>query len=219
MPESTTLMETAIGMPKPGFTPHMSPRTIGALIHEFAEFEPAKASREYPWATRFVMGLPLAPWQREFKWTEEQCRRFISSIWTGVHLGTYVVTDLETRAETDGFRGVEYAFLSNCVIDGQQRLMALELYVSDRLAVPDAAGAPTLWSEVGMRDRRRFTNTVFSRGTIRDQDEQRLRELHDLMNFAGTPHEEHERAVAEAPGQDCLAEDADRAAGDRPRGT
>jgi len=182
-------------MPKAGFSPHMSPRTIGALIHEFEEFEPGIAAREYPWATRFVMGLPLAPWQREFKWTEEQCRRFINSIWTGLHLGTYVVTELETRTETNGFQGVEYAFLSNCVIDGQQRLTALELYVTDRLAVPDSAGTPTLWSEVGIRDRRRFSNTIFSRGTIRDQDEQRLKSLHDVMNFGGVAHEEHERAL------------------------
>lgn len=46
------------------------------------------------------------------------------------------------------------------------------------------------------RDQRRFGNIVFSRGTIRERDEQRLRELYNVMNFGGVAHEAHERAVS-----------------------
>jgi len=182
-------------MPRPGLTPHIAPMTLGALINEFKQFDPDKAQREYPWANRFVMGLPLAPWQREFKWSDDQARRFIHSAWTGVHLGTYVVTDLELRREGEDFRGIEFLPLSNCVIDGQQRLKALEMYLTDRLAVPDSEGTLTLWSEVDARDRRRFQNTIFSRGMLRERDEAKLRETYDLMNFGGVRHEEHERAL------------------------
>lgn len=185
-------------MPRPGITPHIAPMTISALVNDLKQFDPEKAQREYPWANRFVMGLPLAPWQREFKWSGDQARRFIHSAWTGVHLGTYIVTELELRREADGFRGVEFLPLSNCVIDGQQRLMALEMYLTDQLAVADSEGRLTLWSEVDARDRRRFQNTIFSRGMIRERDETVLRSTYDLMNFGGVAHEEHERAMPNA---------------------
>ncbi|PNG49180.1 MULTISPECIES: DUF262 domain-containing protein [unclassified Variovorax] len=182
-------------MPRPGITPHIAPMTISALVNDLKQFDPSKAQREYPWASRFVMGLPLAPWQREFKWSDDQARRFIHSAWTGVHLGTYVVTDLELRPEVDGFRGIEFLPLANCVIDGQQRLKALEMYLTDQLAVPDSEGTLALWSEVDARDRRRFQGTIFSRSMIRERDETKLRELYDVMNFGGVRHEEHERAL------------------------
>lgn len=216
MPSSTEAPDlvrpraAAVAMPRPHHTPVMSPTTISALIHEFKAFDAAVAQREYPWATRFVMGIPLAPWQREFKWDIAQCQRFVSSIWTGVHLGSYVLTDMDL---VSGLDHVEHVHLSNCVIDGQQRLRALELYLTDGFAVPDAAGAPALWSEVGVPDRRRFGHTTFTRGTIRDLDEQALRLTYDRLNFGGTPHEEHERAVAPAP---VVAEEEQVA--DLPRG-
>ena len=157
---------TARSMPRPALTPQVAPRTIGALMLELKDFDPAKASSECPWADRFAMGLPLAPWQRDFKWSEERSRRFITSAWTGVHLGTYVVTDMELRPAGDGFDGVEYEYLTNCVIEGQQRLKTLELYLTDQLAVPDASGDLALWSEVAERDQRRFGNVhaTVSRG-------------------------------------------------------
>jgi hypothetical protein len=147
------------------------------------------------------MGLPLTPWQRKFVWTEEQSRRFITSAWTGVHLGTYVLSQLEVGLANTGAAGaaeadgVEYAYLSNCVIEGQQRLTSLELYITNRLSAPDNTGRPTLWAEVSAADQRRFENTIFSCGTVRDRDEQRLRSLYDLMNFSGTPHAESDRAT------------------------
>ena len=182
-------------MPRPGLTAQIAPRTIGALMHELERFTPARAAAEYPWATRFVMGMPLAPWQREFKWDAEQVRRFIQSVWSGVHLGTYVVTDMDLRPSSPVFDAVEYLPLSNCVIDGQQRLMALELFLTDQVEVPDASGAMCRWSEIHPIDQKRFGNVIFSRGTLRDLDEESLRSVYDLMNFGGSAHQEHERAV------------------------
>ncbi len=214
MPSPTEVLDLArpragmVVMPRPHFAPVMSPTTISSLMHEFERFDAAAAQREYPWATRFVMGIPLAPWQREFKWDLGQCQRFVSSIWTGVHLGSYVLTELDLVSGVDH---VEHVKLSNCVIDGQQRLRALELYLTDQFAVPDASGAPALWSEVGVPDRRRFGNTTFNRGTIRDLDEHALKSLYDRMNFGGTPHEEHERALAPSVLEDEQVPDLPRA--------
>jgi len=180
-------------MPRPGNTPNVSPRVLQALLIELERFkaDEAKVRAEYPWASRFVMGLPLAPWQRDFKWTSEQSQRFITSAWTGVPLGTYVLTELRIQPGND----VVFEPLANCVIEGQQRLRALELYFNGQLAVPDAQGVPTRWSEVGRLDRMWFQKTVFNCGITPESDERKLREYYDLLNFGGTAHEEYERAL------------------------
>lgn len=186
-------------MPEPSLRPYMAPMAIGALIYDHKNFDAEKAPALYPWATRFVLGLPLAPWQREFKWSEEQCQRFITSAWTGVHLGTYLVTAEQYREERNGFTGVEYLPMTNMVIDGQQRLKAIELYVTNQLAVPDVDGKPCFWAEVGEVQRRRFSNTIFSRGVVREDSELALRTLYDVLNFGGIAHDEHERALPPPP--------------------
>jgi hypothetical protein len=193
-------------MPRPAMRPHISPTTIGELLFYHEAFNLAEAKNQYPWADRFVMGLPLAPWQREFKWSAEQCERFITSAWTGVFLGTYIMTTAEYRANDEKFTGLEYLPFTNMVIEGQQRLMALELYVTDRLAVPAANGAMTLWSEVGVLDKRRFDKTIFNKGLLKEDNEQQLRRFYDLLNFGGVAHLPHERASLTS---DSLASETD----------
>ncbi len=180
-------------MPSPGYTPQVSPRVMHALLMELERFQQdeAKVRSEYPWADRFVMGLPLAPWQRGFKWSEEQSRRFITSAWAGVHLGNYVLT--EDRMELGP--NVQYQYLANSVLEGQQRLRAIELYLTDELAVPDAKGVLTKWSELDRVDQLRFKRVIFGCGTVRESNEDKLREFYDLMNFGGVVHDESERAV------------------------
>ena len=180
-------------MPRPTTSPRVAPGPIAALLMEFNRFKNDEAAvrAEYPWAERFVMGLPLLPWQRDFVWTEAQSQRFITSAWTGVTLGMYMLTEFELA---DG-ECVRYLRLANAVLEGQQRLMTLELYFTDRLAVPDAAGRPTLWSELSKREQRWFSNRIFDRGTIIERDEKKLREIYDALNFGGTRHLDHERAV------------------------
>jgi uncharacterized protein with ParB-like and HNH nuclease domain len=40
---------------------------------------------------RRVMGYKLPIWQRQEKWSDAQCSRFVESIWMGVGLGTFMV--------------------------------------------------------------------------------------------------------------------------------
>lgn len=182
-------------MPTSSLKPMLAPRPIEVLIHEFENFDPAIAAKQYPWAERFVMGLPLAPWQRDFKWSDEQCQRFIGSIWRGVHIGSYLMTEAAFRTEDAAFQGVQYLPLTNMVIDGQQRLFAIEKYITGEIASPDVNGNALFWNDVEIVDKRRFRHTIFSRGEIRNTDELYLRQYYDLLNFGGTPHEEYERAL------------------------
>jgi hypothetical protein len=186
------LSENGRRMPKAAETPQVAPRVIHALVMELERWQQDEAAvrAQYPWAERFVMGLPLAPWQRPFVWTREQSVRFIQSAWTGVHLGHYVLT--EDRMKSGG--KVEYEYLANMVIEGQQRLRALELYLTNDLAVPDEEGVPTVWRDVARIDQTRFKRVIFGCGTVRESDEAKLREFYDLMNFGGTAHTEEQRA-------------------------
>ena len=82
---------TSPRMPRPSRSPFVSPCAIAVLRMGLERFlaDEAEIRAEYPWADRFVMGMPLAPWQRELKWDEAQSRRFITSAWTGIPLGVY----------------------------------------------------------------------------------------------------------------------------------
>lgn len=180
-------------MPRPKQSPRVSPAPLVTLHMELQRFQRAEAEvrKEYPWAERFVMGLPLVPWQRELKWSAEQSQRFITSAWTGVHLGTYLLTE----AELENQPAVQYQYLANSVIDGQQRLHALESYLTDQLPVPDQAGVLTLWSELNIGEQRWFQRRIFERSVIPLGDEDSLKAQYDALNFGGTPHLESERAV------------------------
>jgi len=176
-------------------------RVMRALLlsrHEFLLQNELASS--YPWADRFVMGLPVAPWQRELKWSQAQCVRFIQSAWQGIPLGTYtLVEEVFAPSQAGDASGIVQDYLSNAVIDGQQRLHAIELYVSDQLAVDDINGVPRLWSEIDPIDRAFFAQVPFPRTTVTSQDEAELRRYYDLMNFGGVAHTESERAANRAP--------------------
>lgn len=70
-------------------------------------------------------------------------------------------------------------------------MSALEDYVNDKFSV-----FGYLWSEVTDVDRRRFENvTLFPSYITRSDNEHYLRCYYDMLNFGGTPHQEHERAL------------------------
>lgn len=133
-----------------------------------------------PMGRRTVMGYPLPPWQRGLVWTEGQMIRLLESAWRGLSIGTYTVNQSPSyEGEFDGL-----------LIDGQQRLYALECYFSDAFPVYGYR-----WSEVTPTDRRAFLmGRHFSSYITRTDDEAYLREYYNLMNFGGVAHKESERA-------------------------
>ena len=134
-----------------------------------------------PNGLRTVMGFILPPWQRGFVWTEPQCVRFIESLWLGVPVGTYSV-NLLFGSQYDGW-----------LIDGQQRMRALERYL--------AGDFPVLgwkWPDVTEVDRRVFGNLPWPYFQTSSKDEQYLAGYYNLLNFGGTGHIEDERAEIEA---------------------
>lgn len=133
-----------------------------------------------PEGVRGVMGFPLPSWQRPFVWTESQNIRFMESAWLGLYLGTYTYNQTDYDSPLD-----------NLLIDGQQRMRALELYLDDAFPVFGYR-----WSEVTEVDRRFFEmGCIFASYVVSSNDEDYLRSYYDMMNFGGTAHTEDQRAT------------------------
>lgn len=179
-------------MPEPLVHAHTSSMVVGEVIGRFEAYskDPDACRSNYPWASRFVMGYPLPSWQRDLVWTPEQCKRFIVSLWAGVDVGSYLVNESYEFLSDRTLRE-----FSDVLLDGQQRLHAIEMYLQDSISIPDAQGVPRFWSEVSRAERRRFTNVTFACATVKSFDEQLLRKVYDLRAFGGTPHKECERAL------------------------
>lgn len=192
-----------IRMPRSTVKARVSPRSIGGLILTLKDYLRDPAHRAmYPWADRFVMGMPLPPWQRPLVWTDEQKIRFIQSIWNDVDLGSYLINFNEEGfgyVEEGGHGQVIAEPFNDCVLDGQQRLSAIEDYVCNRIAVPDAEGTPRWYAELPANEIRRFGNAVFSRATISCSDEAVLRQVYDLRAYGGVSHEPGGEASVEGP--------------------
>ncbi len=133
---------------------------------------------------RSVLGYPLPAWQRQLEWTDEQCERFIQSVYAGVFLGMFIYND--------SFGGSKR--LNGLLVDGQQRLHAIERYVKGDLAVAGPDGAKHRWSELTDEEKVHFSRIPFNFEVVRINTESELKNLYNLFNYAGTPHTEEQRA-------------------------
>jgi hypothetical protein len=123
---------------------------------------------------RTVMGFVLPDWQRGLVWTKGQKISFIESAWLGIPLGTYSYNQADIGSPYDCL-----------LIDGQQRMSAVEDYIEDRLRV-----FGLLFSEVPVREKRRWEmSTMFPCYITETENEDYLRNYYNLTNFGGTPHQ------------------------------
>lgn len=194
--------DPSIAMPTCRLGARASNTSIGELINRFEEFclsdaqaaqssstrhkAPLSSRADYPWADRFVMSFPLPEWQRPLVWSDEQKIAFILSIWNGVDIGSYLINDVQEFMDGGG-KNVMRKF-SDVLLDGQQRLSAIEDYLLNKFAVPDTSGVPRTWKEIPRIERRRFASTTFTRATIHTWDEELLRYAYDMRAFGGTAH-------------------------------
>jgi hypothetical protein len=152
--------------------------TMGSPISQLTAWKDDPES-ENPTGRRTIMGYVIPDWQRPLVWDESQMISFIESAWRGLPLGTYTYNR--------DYAGSPY---DNLLIDGQQRLYALQCYLEDKFEVFGYR-----WSEITAVDRRFFSySTPFSSYIMDSSDEKILREYYTLMNFGGTTHTEDQRA-------------------------
>lgn len=128
---------------------------------------------------RTIMGFVLPDWQRGLVWSLAQKISFIESAWKGINLGTYTYNQAELGSQYD-----------HLLIDGQQRMSAIEDYIKDEFPVFGER-----FSEIDARDERRWgMTTIFASYVTETEDEDYLKGYYNLMNFGGVAHKETERA-------------------------
>ena len=177
--------ELRIQMPQRVLATTVSHYPIDVLVGHWEKclVDPSSARDRFPWAARFVMGMPVPTWARGVQWNVGQQARFIIAVWAGLDLGSYLTNDWCEPASTGGV----LAENSEILVDGQQRLHSLEEYFLDRLAVPDAQGQPRVWSELGNGERKRFLSTIFTRARVSSGDEVALRKTYDTAVVVACP--------------------------------
>ncbi|CAG9183741.1 DUF262 domain-containing protein [Cupriavidus pampae] len=132
---------------------------------------------------RRVLGFKLPDFQRGERWSDDQCIAFLESLWMGVSPGAYMVNWSYTNDHN------HYLLL-----DGQQRLRALERYWNGELAVPGEDGHAYRWTELTEAEHNHFLRIPFPWLETRYTTDAQLREAYNRHNFGGTPHRPDERA-------------------------
>lgn len=138
----------------------------------------------------WLMGYILPPFQRPVVWDDGRMIRFVESAVLGFHLGTWCYNNAgDAPMRTIG--GKEYFHKTDLwLIDGQQRLTALDRFFDDYFPV-----FGLFWSEVPTVRKRGFlSNTSFGAHETKIHDETTLRNLYDRLNFGGVAHTEDQRA-------------------------
>lgn len=139
----------------------------------------AKPNELNPHGLRTVMGYCLPPWQRGLVWTRAQQVALIESAWRGLSIGTYTFNQAGIGSPFD-----------NLLIDGQQRMHAIQCYLDDDFPV-----FGWHWSECTIVDRRMWEMSVHFHSYVTETDDEGyLRNYYNLTNFGGTVHKESERA-------------------------
>lgn len=141
----------------------------------------------------WLLGFAIPPFQRDLAWSREQEIKFVESAWLGFHLGTYVFNnamDAPMAKVRPDDKEKRYHKTDRWLIDGQQRLTALDHYWRNEFKV-----FGHYWDDLERIERRRFLNSSFGCAELKIYDEHQLRVLYDRLNFGGTPHQEHERAL------------------------
>ncbi len=127
-----------------------------------------------------VMGYVIPEWQRPLVWSQAQSIKFIESIWLGLPLGTYTI-NIDTGSNDEPTR--------NIIIDGQQRMNAIEEYLEGKFPVFGKFHADL--NDVELRV---FAMTGFCSLETASSDMEYLKSYYNLMNFGGTNHTEEQRA-------------------------
>lgn len=131
---------------------------------------------------RRVLGYKLPAWQRPNVWTDEQSVRFLESVWLGVGIGSFMVN----------FSNRDDAHM--ILLDGQQRLRAIERYWDSELVVTGDDGVAYCWSELAEKEQAHFLRIPFPWMETNYNDDAQLREAYNRHNFGGTSHTPEQRA-------------------------
>lgn len=165
-----------VNIPERVYLGNHSNAVVGYLMLVYKNFKAGEVINKH--ASRRVLGFALPDFQRGVVWNEQMQISFIESVWKGVPIGTYSINIV---CDDDKFDGL--------VIDGQQRLTAIQRYVDDEFPVFGG-----FFSELDNVQKRRWNNSTFGSYITDSTDEAFLRNYYNTLNYGGVAHKENERA-------------------------
>lgn len=140
------------------------------------------------WTGARVMGYKIPEWQRDAVWTHAQEALYITSIYEGGNCGKYMVNSTLFNKEFDSL-----------LIDGQQRLRAIERYIDGHVRVRGEDGIEYTWLNLTDKEQRHFLRMSFDSILTPYTDLETIIAAYRMHNFGGTAHTEDDRPVILAP--------------------
>jgi uncharacterized protein with ParB-like and HNH nuclease domain len=132
---------------------------------------------------RSVCGYKIPDWQRPIVWKKQDNIKFLESAWAGIPLGSISFNVFTKNASHEHVDGI--------LIDGQQRLNALEKYWTNDFKVYGY-----YWFDLEEPEKRGFLRrSLLSAFETNSSDEEYLKNYYNLLNFSGIKHEENQRAI------------------------
>lgn len=128
------------------------------------------------WNGRRVLGFKLPKWQRPERWTDEQSASFVESVFLGANIGSFM------------YNSHLHHELSEILLDGQQRLRALERYWNSEFGVTGEDGAEHRWTDLSDLDKAHMRRITFPYVITQYSTEGLMREAYNRHNFSGTAH-------------------------------
>jgi len=167
-------------IPKAAIRLYIGSTTIHSLITS------STTELDYPWAKRMVGRFPMPEFQRQSVWTTEQDISFIESVFYGYDLGSVIINAY--KYSNNGPKDTLAEF-SDILIDGQQRVNALNRYIKNEFSV-----FGLFWKELTRIEKRDFRERPIGIRRCECYDEQLLKDLYNHHNFSGVKHKASERA-------------------------
>lgn len=137
-------------------------------------------------------GFYLPSFQRGKVWSKDKKIRLIESIFCGIDIGTFVYVSNGESPKVDGW-----------LIDGQQRLSAIEAFVKGKISIFDGQFAYKDMNNVTLDfngDEPTKALAIWKRANLNFKrienvsDINILKDLYNRLNFGGVVHKESERA-------------------------
>jgi hypothetical protein len=153
---------------------HMA--TMMLALDSGAQARDAKLD-EQGWAGRRVLGYKLPEWQRREVWTLDQCVRFVESCYMGANIGSFMINCVFDPQELD-----------EVVLDGQQRLRALERYWNNEFALAGEDGRLWLWDDLEKDEKARLHRIVFPWTMTHYNTVDLLHDAYNRHNYGGVAH-------------------------------
>jgi hypothetical protein len=156
--------------------------TLGSLLVQVSRHNELLDAEGY--TGRRVLGYKLPEWQRPAVWTDTQCIRFLESCYLGVGIGSFMVN----------FSIMKNDAVHLVLLDGQQRLRAIERYWNGELAVEGGDGIAYRWPDLTENEQAHFLRISFPWQMTEYESDAEVREAYDRHNFGGVAHTPDQRA-------------------------